>query len=96
MESLQKNSFNGETFLLQGEINLAQGVYDKALQAFEKALELNPSLARSHFLLGKTYQKKNEPEKAYEMYWIGLNLHPDHALSRLEASLIDIQTFNHR
>ena len=94
LESLQKNSFNGETFLLQGEINLAQGVYDKALQAFEKALELNPSLARSHFLLGKTYQKKNEPEKAYEMYWIGLNLHPDHALSRLEASLIDIQTFN--
>ena len=95
VESLmQKNSFSGETFLIQGELNLAQGSYDNAVQAFEKALELDPALARSHFLLGKTYQKKNEPEKAYEIYWIGLNLHPDHALSRLEASLIDIQTFN--
>ncbi len=92
---MQKNAFNGETFLLQGEIELAQSSYDPAIQAFEKALELDPSLARGHFLLGKTYQKKNEPEKAYEVYWIGLNLHPDHALSRLEASLIDIQTFNH-
>lgn len=95
MEALiQKNSFSGEIFLLQGEMDLAQGSYDKAIQAFEKALELDPSLARGHFLLGKTYQKKNEPEKAYEIYWIGLNLHLDHALSRLEASLIDIQTFN--
>ncbi|MBI3018888.1 MAG: tetratricopeptide repeat protein [Deltaproteobacteria bacterium] len=95
MESLiQKNSFNGETFLLQGEIDLAQDAHDKAIHSFEKALELDPSLARGHFLLGKAYQKKNEPEKAYEIYWIGLNLHPDHALSRLEVSLIDIQTFN--
>ncbi len=91
---IQKNAFSGEAFLLQGEIHLAQASYDAAIHSFEKALELDPSLARGHFLLGKAYQKKNEPEKAYEIYWIGLNLHPDHALSRLEASLIDIQTFN--
>ena len=93
-EVIKKNPDQGESLLIRGEILYVKSSYDEAILSFEKALELDLSLARAHYLLGKSYQKKNQPEKAYEVFWIGLNAHPEHTLSRLEASLIDIQTFN--
>lgn len=90
-----QNNLDGETFLLEGLLFFEQNELNQSIVAFEKALERSPALAQCHYALGKTYEKLNQPEKAYEIYWIGLNLHPEHALSRLQASLIDIQTFNH-
>ena len=91
---IQENPYDGFTYLIKGEMAYETSHSDQGIKDFEKALELDPQLSRAHYLLGRTYQQLNQPEKAYENFWMGLNLHPDHSLSRLEASLIDIQTFN--
>ncbi|MBI4041704.1 MAG: tetratricopeptide repeat protein [Deltaproteobacteria bacterium] len=94
LEKLKVDSADGESELIQGEVYFDLEKYDFAIQSLEKAFKLSPHMARAPYVLGKSYQKTNNPEKAYEVYWTGLAHHPDHALSRLEASLIDIETFN--
>ncbi len=93
-EVIENHPYQGESHLIEGEIFYENGQYDSAISSLEKALETNPALARCHYLLGKTYLKKNNPEKAYEIFGIGLDLHPEHASSRLERALIEIQTLN--
>ncbi len=92
--AIKKNSFQADSHQIEGEILIAQKSYDAAISSLEKAIELDPAHLRSYFWLAAAYQKKNDPEKAYETFWTLLHLNPEHALSRLEASLIDIQTFN--
>lgn len=92
--AIKKNVSQAESYLIEGEILVALKSYNAAISSLEKAIEFDPALLRSYFWLATAYQKKNDPEKAYEIFWTLLHLNPEHALSRIEASLIDIQTFN--
>lgn len=52
--------------------------YELALQHLTKALEKNPNNADIHNLLGYSYRKLGNTDKAFEHYHIALKINPKH------------------
>ena len=48
--------------------DLSQLIIDKALKDFRKVIKIDPKNAKSHYILGKIYQMKNQSDLAIEEY----------------------------
>jgi ankyrin repeat protein/Tfp pilus assembly protein PilF len=57
-----------EALLVVGEFFIKQQRYPEAIETFERALRMNPNSDREHFLLGWTYVRAGQSEKAREQY----------------------------
>jgi len=55
---------------------LTKGMDDEEIGRYEHALEIDPDNTAAHALLGDTYRRRGEPERAIEQYEAALRLEP--------------------
>jgi tetratricopeptide (TPR) repeat protein len=75
--------------LLEQEFRFLQPapeLYRPALEAAKRAVELGPSIAENHFLLGRIYEKQKRPREAAEAFRHAVRLRPDNAVLRLRLA----------
>lgn len=65
-----------------GKFYFLNGKYDAAISEFMKAQKFDPKNADVYYNLGITYEAKNEPSKAKEMYLKCLELNDKYVLAR--------------
>jgi tetratricopeptide (TPR) repeat protein len=71
-----------ESVIDLGKFYFLSGKYDAALEEFAKAQKFNPKNADIYYKLGITYEAKNEPGKAKEMYLKCLELNNNYTLAK--------------
>lgn len=76
-ESYQ-TSPTAKTYYDEAGKSLDANKWKPALSSLQKAVELEPNNADIHNLLGYSYRKQGNLDKAFEHYGISLRLNPDH------------------
>jgi len=75
-ETVIDDEFKNQFYGLRGQLNLALSNFDAAKEDLEKAAELNPKSAYNIEILGDTYAKEKNYEKAIEFYNKALKIDP--------------------
>ncbi len=78
--SLDINEEDVVALAIKGRICLAFGRYTEAMEAASRAVELDPSRAENHFLLGQAYRAQERPAEAIASYRAASDLDPDNFL----------------
>ncbi|HFE38270.1 MAG TPA: tetratricopeptide repeat protein, partial [Gammaproteobacteria bacterium] len=72
---------NADDLAGMGEANLAMGRYAQARQFCEQALQINPQMARAHFILGNIYREQSAFDAAERHYAQVVQIDPGNALA---------------
>lgn len=87
-DALSINPEYAPAHLLLGRISLEQDKLTQARDSFNTSLQLNPRLTQAHYFLGILYERRNEPDKAFQHYQLAWQAEKDnlpYLLAMVEA-----------
>lgn len=77
VDMVRKRGIEGAKFFHEATGFISKNEYDKAIESCEKVLIINPDDYEVNFLLGYSYSKKGDFQKAIEYYQKSTNVYPN-------------------